>query len=87
MRIKRKMRRGTQYRLGATTGCKVAQGGAYMGLLGADSGLVTIKGLLWDCDVSPRTERGREQTKGGEGREGGGGIEGNHRGIDKEDQQ
>lgn len=30
-----------------------------MGLLGADSELVTIKGLLWDCDVSPRTERRR----------------------------
>lgn len=34
-----------------------------MGLLGADSELVTIKGLLWDRDVSPRTERRREANK------------------------
>lgn len=35
-----------------------------MGLLGAESGLVTITGLLWDCDVSPGTERGGEADKG-----------------------
>lgn len=35
-----------------------------MGLLGADSGLVTITGLLRDRDVSPRTGRGGEANKG-----------------------
>ncbi len=35
-----------------------------MGLLGAESGLVTITGLLWDCDVSPSTERGGVANKG-----------------------
>lgn len=35
-----------------------------MGLLGAESGLVTITGLLWDCDVSPGTGRGGVANKG-----------------------
>lgn len=35
-----------------------------MGLLGAESGLVTITGLLWDRDVSPGTGRGGEANKG-----------------------
>lgn len=35
-----------------------------MGPLGAESGLVTITGLLRDRDVSPGTERGGEANKG-----------------------
>lgn len=35
-----------------------------MGLLGAESGLVTVTGLLWDSDVSPGTQRGEEANKG-----------------------
>lgn len=30
----------------------------------AESGLVTVTGLLWDCDVSPGTQRGEEANKG-----------------------
>lgn len=57
-----------------------------MGPLGAESGLVTVTGLLWDCDVSPGTQRGEEANKERDERE----VElerGNHRGIDKEDLQ
>lgn len=58
-----------------------------MGLLGAESGLVTITGLLWDSDVSPGTERARETNKEMRRQreaEGGRGGEGIHGGIDKD---
>lgn len=55
-----------------------------MGLLGAESGLVTITWLLWDCDVSPETERARETNKEMRRERGGRGGEGIHRGIDKD---
>lgn len=35
-----------------------------MGLLGAESGLVTVTGFLWDCDVSPGTQRAEGANKG-----------------------
>lgn len=35
-----------------------------MGQLGPESGLVTITGFLWDCDIGPRTQRGEGANKG-----------------------
>lgn len=58
-----------------------------MELLGAESGLVSITGFLWDCDVSPGTEPGREGMGGGKQRDEREVARGNHWGVDKEDLQ
>lgn len=69
---------GQKERCGEGTRCdweqplpkSVAGWGAWPALLDAESELVTIAWLLWDCDVIPGTQT-REEANKGESRSGG----------------